>query len=765
MLRTLHQCYYGDPENDYSVIAPFKREMDNMPELWQVAQRIEGLVCRIGEHAGGIIFVDEPFTKSTALMRAPNGDIVTQFDLHDCEKASLIKIDLLSVEALDKIHSCIDLIIENGYEKPEATLKETYEKMIGVYNLERTDKKMWEMVWEHKIQALFQMEQQSGIQGIALTKPESVDDLAILNSVIRLMAQDKDAESPLEKYARFKNDISLWYDEMEKYGLTAEEQKLLEPVVKISYGISESQEKFMQLVQMPECGGFSLTWADGLRKSIAKKNPAAYMKLQDEYFDNVAEKGLSKNLCNYVWNVLIATSRGYGFNASHTLAYSLVALQEMNLCYKYPIIFWNTACLITDSGGSEDIEAETKNNNYDKLASAIGRMRSEGINIVPPNINKSLYTFQPDVDNNSIIFGLRGLLKVGEETISSIINNRPYVSVKDFYYRVRPTKAAMISLIKSGAFDELEDRKFVMAWYIYETCDKKNRITLQNMSGLVKRGLIPTILNKERAVFEFNRYLKSRCKSKDKYLLDDRCLEFLENNFPNQELYYEDNNTYLIPKVWDKTYQAAMDKVRDWMRESQEDILFTLNLIIFKEDWDKYASGSISRWEMEAMCFYYHEHELSKVDFNRYGIVDFNELPEEPEVDRIFYKGGKTITLYKLNYICGTCIAKNKNKETISLLTPTGVVTVKFRKEHFALFNKQISQKNPDGTKSVIEKSWFTRGNKLMIMGVRRGENFIVKRYNSTPGHQLYMIDNIKGNRIEIRNERKQGIIEDSVDD
>lgn len=88
MIRTLHQCYYGDPENDYPVIAPFKREMDNMPELWQVAQRIEGLVCRIGEHAGGIIFVDEPFTKSTALMRAPNGDIVTQFDLHDCEKAS-----------------------------------------------------------------------------------------------------------------------------------------------------------------------------------------------------------------------------------------------------------------------------------------------------------------------------------------------------------------------------------------------------------------------------------------------------------------------------------------------------------------------------------------------------------------------------------------------------------------------------------------------------------------------------------------------------
>lgn len=62
--------------------------MKEYPELWQVAQKIEGLVNRIGEHAGGIIFVDEPFTESTALMRVPNDDIVTQFDLHDCEDVS-----------------------------------------------------------------------------------------------------------------------------------------------------------------------------------------------------------------------------------------------------------------------------------------------------------------------------------------------------------------------------------------------------------------------------------------------------------------------------------------------------------------------------------------------------------------------------------------------------------------------------------------------------------------------------------------------------
>ena len=70
---------------------------------------------------------------------------------------------------------------------------------------------------------------------------------------------------------------------------------------------------FMQLVQLPECGGFDLAFADKLRKSIAKKNPAAYLELEKEFFAKTAEKGCSKNLCNYVWKVLIATSRGYGF--------------------------------------------------------------------------------------------------------------------------------------------------------------------------------------------------------------------------------------------------------------------------------------------------------------------------------------------------------------------------------------------------------------------------------------------------------------------
>ena len=564
-LRTLKQTFYGDSENGISASKQFRIEMEeNYPELWKVAQGIEGLINGCGIHAGGVIFVDEPFTNSTALMRAPSGEIITQFDLHAAEDTGLIKYDILSVEALDKIHNCLDLICDYGYESRENTLRETYEKIIGIYKLEREAPEMWKMCWEHKVQSLFQMEKQSGISGIAAMKPTSVDDLAILNSAIRLMATEKGGEMPVNKLARFKAHPGDWDRELQKYGLGEEAKKILEPVLGVSYGLCIAQEQFMQLVQLPELGGFNLTWADKLRKSIAKKNPAEYDKLTEEYFKTIKEKGLDEKLCDYTWNILIAMSKGYGFNLSHTLAYSLIGLQELNLAYRYPLILWDCACLITDSGGAEkeseeeessniveeiyndnignfeEVEEEDeeeneeeenetttskkKNNrtvNYGKIATAIGKMKSAGIKIIATDINKSSYTFSPDVKNNLIIYGLSGITRVGEDLVKEIINNRPYESIENFLNKVKINKPQMINLIKSGAFDTLYggDRIKAMETYINLIADKKKRITLQNMKMLIDFNLIPNNYDFQCRVYNFNKYLK-KFKINDSYGLD-----------------------------------------------------------------------------------------------------------------------------------------------------------------------------------------------------------------------------------------------------
>ena len=206
-----------------------------------------------------------------------------------------------------------------------------------------------------------------------------------------------------------------------------------------------------------------------------------------------------------------------------------------------------------------------------------------------------------------------------------------------------------------------------------------------------------------------------------------------------------------------------MDVFREWIAENKDKILQALNEKIFLEDWNKYALGNLSSWEMEALCFYYHEHELANVNMKRYGFSNFSDIPENPVVEKTFVKAGKEINIFKLYKICGTCIAKNKVKSTISLLTTDGVVNVKFRKEYFSLFDKQISARQPDGTKKIMEKSWFNRGNMLVVMGIRSGDDFVSKKYASSGGHQLYKIDEIgKDGSLVLRNGRYQGDAEDA---
>ena len=147
----------------------------------------------------------------------------------------------------------------------------------------------------------------------------------------------------------------------------------------------------------------------------------------------------------------------------------------------------------------------------------MGEIISAGIKMSLVDINNSDYGFKPDAKNNQILYGMKGLLNVSDAVIDDIIKNRPYISPKDFLLKVRPNKQAMISLIKGGAFDTMIDRKICMGWYIWETCDKKKRITLQNMGGLIKYNLLPEKNEQQimaRRVYEFNRYLKSVCKIK-----------------------------------------------------------------------------------------------------------------------------------------------------------------------------------------------------------------------------------------------------------
>ena len=268
---SLKQTYYGDEENGLAPNKEFVNLMnsDKYKQLWEVAQNIEGLISGVGQHAGGVILSPSDMVNYTALMKTTSGDVITQFDLHHAEDCGLIKWDVLAIDGLIKMHECLDLLLEDGRIEWQGDLKSTYEKYLGVYNIERDNPEIWKMLNEHKVMSFFQMEKQTGYQAVAIGKPESLVDLSALNSVMRLMAPSPDAETPLERFGKFKADISLWYKEMDEYGLTKHEQEVVKKYAEKSYGLLPNQEDFMMAVQDPEIGGLDLLWADRLRKSIA----------------------------------------------------------------------------------------------------------------------------------------------------------------------------------------------------------------------------------------------------------------------------------------------------------------------------------------------------------------------------------------------------------------------------------------------------------------------------------------------------------------
>jgi len=457
----------------------------------------------------------------------------------------------------------------------------------------------------------------------------------------------------------------------------------------------------------------------------------------------------------------------------------------MYIATRWNPIYWNTACLIVNSGSLEEEDVFEENEDgdiisnkkekatdYAKIAKALGDIISKGIKVSLVDINKSNYSFEPDVESNEILFGMKALSNVGGPVIEQIIANRPYYNIADFMQRCPLNKTAMISLIKAGAFDKLEvqwgkeahqePRKLIMAYYLSKNCDAKKRLTLQNFNGLLAHNLVPEDLELQKRTYLFTKYLKTNKKVGKYYVFDNACEKFYNEYFDIDKLNIINGVTCILQSDWDKIYKKVMDEARTWLQNNQNEMLNKFNEMLFQEAWQKYAQGNISTWEMESLCFYYHEHELTHIDNKKYGLINFYDLPSEPIIDYVFKRNGKDIPIYKIYRIAGTVISKNDARSSISLLTVNGVVNVKFTKEYFAMAARQISERQEDGTKKITEKGWFVRGTKLLLQGYRRDDTFVAKTYSKTIGHQLYKITNLnKDGTLELQHERKGSQEED----
>ena len=459
-----------------------------------------------------------------------------------------------------------------------------------------------------------------------------------------------------------------------------------------------------------------------------KKDPKNYLKCEQEFYQTMEEKQLNKNLCRYVWDVLIAMSRGYGFNSSHVCGYSVVALQEANLCVKYPSVYWNCANLISDSGGKG-------NPKYDKIANAVNRLKREGTEVVPPYINLCNMEFTPR--DGKIVYGLKPLVGLPSAMADKIIEERTangnFKSMSDFMERVKPTNSAMLALIKAGCFDEFGDRLDIMIDYVKSTIKPKAKLTTKDLGFAVKNGLVDS-KNEKIRVARFKDYI---CKPEF----------FVENTGKSAA-----TGWYLIPfddrfesaKFFETYYMADMTEDKDYKyhkrgylvkrgsidkvaKKIAEDILVDkMTILKFNEfKWkEKMPEGTVPSWEIETLLTYFGKHELADIDKNEYSISNFFELPEEPVIAKENYKlwKGKVIHRQEIFRLAGTVITTDKNKNLITLLTEDGAVTCKLYGGRFRNY-----MNSADG-----QENWLAKGTLLFVHGYRAGDQFICKSYTDS---------------------------------
>ena len=503
-----------------------------------------------------------------------------------------------------------------------------------------------------------------------------------------------------------------------------------------------------------------------------KKDPKLQAEAKAQFFEYGRKLGTREVFLDYVWNVVFGASMGYSFSQIHSYSYSIIALQELNLNYFYPRVYWNCACLTIEAMGlkdNEDGSDKAKSTDYGEIAKAIYKMKQSGIQVQPPSINKSKADFTPIEETNSILFGLSGIAGINADIAQQIIDgrqDRPYTNFQDFYNRQTYegsllSSSKIVILIKAGCFDEFEpDRTKVMQEYTAMDCPSKQSLTLANLNEIYNMGLqIPKQL---RAPYNFRKYVCSskffygqhpNFKSKRLYWLDDTAMRYFEANCRAQlqegaDWFIEDGMTLVVDKSLEKMFQDSTNSLKEYI--NQPEFIARYNQAKAKAVYDEKVKGNNdpNHWSFEACAFYSHDHELSHINKAKYNVTPFKNLPEEP---RFITKRSRNREWrqYEIARIVGTVIARNDNHCTFSLLDiGENVVQVKLDPASFAFYKQQISTVDDNGNRIVVDPSWLKRGVTLAVTGVRTSEtDFRVKIYkDSIFQHKIERIVSIDEN-------------------
>lgn len=411
-----------DAFGEVKELRDIKAKNDLEGETLKMAHILEGSVRNTGIHAAGVIIAPDDLTKYIPISTAKDADLyVTQFDGSVIENAGMLKMDFLGLKTLSILKTSISYI------------KENFGKEYNLDDIPLDDEKTYQLYQKGGTLGTFQFESEGMRKYLKDLKPTTINDLIAMNALYR--------PGPMQfipDYIKRKHGI-----EKAEY-----DHDLIKDILEPTFGIMIYQEQIMNVAQ--KMGGYTLGGADLLRRAMGKKKHDVMEAEKPKFVEGAKAQGVDEKTAISVFEKMQMFA-SYGFNKSHSAAYSVVAYQTMYFKANYPAEYMSAVM----SHNMSDIK---------KVALFIEECRKLGIEVDPPNINTSRGKFVSK--NGRVQFGMSAIKGVGSSVIKQIVEEREsnglFKSVFDFAARIDSricNRRALESLISAGAFDELNDNR------------------------------------------------------------------------------------------------------------------------------------------------------------------------------------------------------------------------------------------------------------------------------------------------------------------
>ena len=397
------------------------REDPRVDKLLAIAQRLEGNCRHAGVHAAGLVISDRDLNEYLPLS-VVSDTVTTQFDMKYAEKIGLIKFDFLGLKTLTQINEALNIARARG---------KTDLSFLQFNEIQLEDEATFQLLSKGDTLGVFQLESSGMRELVSTMRPSSFEDIIAAVALYRPgpMGMGMHTQYVERKHGRSRVEYP---------------HEKIKDLLRNTYGIIVYQEQVMQIAQ--QMAGYSLGMADQLRRAMGKKIVAEMETHRKVFVDGAAERNVPSQKSEEVFNHLAEFAK-YGFNKSHSAAYALIAYQTAYLKAHFPEEFF--ASLLT-----------IERNNTDKVLLYIDDARKHGIQVLPPDVNESLWGFT--VVDGGIRFGLSAVKNVGDGAVESILEGREAVgrleTIDQFLESVDPrrvNKRVIESLIKCGAFDSI----------------------------------------------------------------------------------------------------------------------------------------------------------------------------------------------------------------------------------------------------------------------------------------------------------------------